>query len=114
MDPKFTRAHIVTADDKTYVCDDVSDVLYDIPKAPRQAKTISSKDIEKIIGDKTIVAVDTETYDYVSRVFGSDGVVNISAVRRFFEVAPAEKDFEKASDVLSWLEDALDAENFEE
>ena len=114
MDPKFTKAHIVTADDKTYVCDDVSDVLYDIPEAPRQAKTISSKDIEKIIGDKTIVAVDTETYDYVSRVFGSDGVVNISAVRRFFEVAPAEKDFEKASDVLSWLEDALDAENFEE
>lgn len=108
MDAKFSLPQSLVVDGKKFIMSDISPILFPVTVSTEShdhGRFITTSECVGLLGDSMIFAVDTPTYEWVCRTVGVDGVVNMSAVRRYSTLQPGLEDFEDEHDMVQWLEE---------
>lgn len=90
-----------------YNVEGISPIFY--PLDGEYGKPIKTP-VDIVPEDDVMVALDTDTYNYICDFFEPQGIINASALRRIIELKPAQRDFRSIEEYSSWVENLLQGE----
>lgn len=101
MDESFT---IPTSIAINGVSTNISGAIYPLYETSvSEHDSVSLDSVLDDLGDKILVAQDSDTYTYLTDRVGRKNVIHISALARIVDDAPGQPDFSSHEDVVSWI-----------
>lgn len=107
MDDSYTIPYRVST--STGITEDITGVspsYYPTSGEYKPGDGVTLDDLDDILGESEwIIAVDTDTYEFLNGLYNDDSVIHASALRRMVELYPGLKDFSGVEDTLEWVND---------